>query len=102
MKIVAPLAGAGIYAWAGGHAVALIDAAALLVSAALYTLVRAKPIPPPTREKLAAPVRFLLAHKRLRNVVLAIPLGATMVELLDHRVCLLLTAATTIALARIR
>lgn len=40
-KLIAPLAGAGLYAVAGGRAVAVLTAACLLVSAALYVAVRA-------------------------------------------------------------
>jgi MFS family permease len=40
MKLIAPLAGAAIYAWRGGHAVALLSAATPIVVAGLYTLVR--------------------------------------------------------------
>jgi MFS family permease len=40
MKLVAPAAGAGIYAWHGGAAVALVSAAMPLVVAFLYTRLR--------------------------------------------------------------
>jgi MFS transporter len=43
-KLVAPLAGAGLFAWAGGAPVALLCAALLGVSAALYARVRLAPV----------------------------------------------------------
>ena len=45
MKLVAPAAGAGIYAWHGGAAVALVSAAMPLVVAFLYTRLRLPPRP---------------------------------------------------------
>jgi len=42
MKIIAPLVGAGVFAWRGGGAVALVSAAMLVLSAGLYTLIKAK------------------------------------------------------------
>ncbi|MEU4236638.1 MFS transporter [Actinoplanes sp. NPDC026619] len=44
MKLVAPLAGAGLYAWAGPSPVVLIAAAMPLLTAAFYALLR---LPPP-------------------------------------------------------
>ncbi|NUT36460.1 MAG: MFS transporter [Hamadaea sp.] len=71
MKLVAPLAGAGIFAWAGGGPVALMCAAALLVSAGLYTLIR--PIRTVTagaaRVRIGEGVRFLWRHRWLRSTV---------------------------------
>ncbi|MET8280370.1 MFS transporter [Micromonospora sp. NPDC005174] len=40
MKLVAPLAGAGLYAWHGGHAVAVLSAAMPILVAVLYLAVR--------------------------------------------------------------
>jgi MFS family permease len=40
MKLVAPLAGAGLYAWHGGHAVAVLSAAMPVLVAILYSAVR--------------------------------------------------------------
>ncbi|CCH19523.1 MFS transporter [Micromonospora lupini] len=46
MKLVAPVAGAGLYAWHGGHAVAVLSAAMPLLVAVLYLAVRLKRNPP--------------------------------------------------------
>ncbi|MFD6696563.1 MFS transporter [Micromonospora aurantiaca (nom. illeg.)] len=70
MKLVAPLAGAGLYAWRGGHVVAVLAAAVPVLAAALYgalRLTRTAPAPPaarPTRVRdgLAA----LLARRAVR------------------------------------
>ncbi|MCG5452672.1 MFS transporter [Micromonospora hortensis] len=45
MKLVAPVAGAGLYAWRGGHAVAVLSAAAPVLVATLYALLRLSPTP---------------------------------------------------------
>jgi MFS family permease len=49
LRIVGPLAGAGIFAAAGGTVVALLDTATFLLSAASYLLLRTVPDLPPTR-----------------------------------------------------
>ncbi|MEH1163791.1 MFS transporter [Micromonospora sp. CPCC 205539] len=53
MKLVAPLAGAGLYAWQGGHAVAVLSAAMPVLVAVLYAAVRLNRTPPeqPTRQQ---------------------------------------------------
>ncbi|MDR6980414.1 MFS family permease [Streptomyces sp. 3330] len=76
MKLVAPLAGAGLYAAYGGPAVALLDAATFLCSAGLYACVRVREErPPPTaspwRAQTAEGARFLWGHPGLRPLVLA-------------------------------
>jgi MFS family permease len=45
MKLVAPLAGAGLYTWHGGAAVALLSAAMPVVAAALYAALRLTAVP---------------------------------------------------------
>ncbi|MER7457865.1 MFS transporter [Micromonospora sp. NPDC126480] len=40
VKLVAPLAGAGLYAWQGGHLVAMVSATMPVLAAVLYTAVR--------------------------------------------------------------
>jgi MFS family permease len=51
MKLIAPLAGAALYAWHGGAAVALLSATTPVVAAGLYTLVRLdRPVAAPQRE----------------------------------------------------
>jgi MFS family permease len=53
MKLVAPLAGAGLYAWHGGHAVAVLSAALPVLVALLYVAVRLRQVPtrPPTERR---------------------------------------------------
>ncbi|GAB3932176.1 MFS transporter [Micromonospora vulcania] len=46
MKLVAPLAGAGLYAWHGGHAVVVLSAAMPVLVAILYAAVRLHRTPP--------------------------------------------------------
>ncbi|MDO3702827.1 MFS transporter [Micromonospora sp. C28SCA-DRY-2] len=46
MKLVAPAAGAGLYGWHGGHAVAVLSAAMPVLVAALYLAVRLVHTPP--------------------------------------------------------
>ncbi|MFF6917342.1 MFS transporter [Streptomyces sp. NPDC012466] len=76
MKLLAPLAGAGLYAGYGGASVALLDAATFVLATALYTALRVrqdKPAPPlgSPRRRAAEGVRHLWAHPVLRPLVLA-------------------------------
>ncbi|MFG2024633.1 MFS transporter [Streptomyces sp. NPDC048825] len=76
MKLVAPLAGAGLYAAYGGAPVALLDALTFVLAAGLYTLLRVrepKPLPDPAgwRTQTADGARCLWRHETLRPLVLA-------------------------------
>ncbi|MFD9252928.1 MFS transporter [Streptomyces bottropensis] len=80
MKLVAPSAGAGLYAAYGGATVALLDAVTFVAAAGLYGLVRRRTPRPPGRGEGPAPglyartaegARHLLTHERLRPLVLA-------------------------------
>ncbi|MFD1659784.1 MFS transporter [Streptomyces caeni] len=75
-KLLAPLAGAGLYAAYGGPAVALLDAATFVIATALYAGLRVRESRPerPTagwRAGTAEGARHLWAHPRLRPLVLA-------------------------------
>jgi hypothetical protein len=81
MKLLAPLAGAGLYAAYGGASVALLDAATFVLATGLYAALRGredKPARPRDghRRRTAEGVRHLWAHPVLRPLVLAG--GATM------------------------
>ncbi|MFF7312564.1 MFS transporter [Streptomyces sp. NPDC008137] len=81
MKLLAPLAGAGLYAAYGGASVALLDAATFVLATGLYALLRVreqKPAPPTgsRRKRTAEGARHLWSHPALRPLVLAG--GATM------------------------
>ncbi|MFF5978188.1 MFS transporter [Streptomyces olindensis] len=81
MKLLAPLAGAGLYAAYGGASVALLDAVTFALATGLYALLRgreAKPAPSARshRRRTAEGVRHIWAHPVLRPLVLAG--GATM------------------------
>ncbi|MFB6956549.1 MFS transporter [Streptomyces sp. NPDC056309] len=81
MKLLAPLAGAGLYAAYGGRCVALLDAATFLLAAGLYALLRVREDKPRRpegswRTQTAEGARHLCSHPRLRPLVLAG--GATM------------------------
>ncbi|WP_326723943.1 MFS transporter [Streptomyces sp. NBC_00243] len=76
MKLVAPLAGVGLYAVYGGARVALLDALTFVLAAGVCTLLRVhepKPLPVPTglRTQTSEGARFLWAHAQLRPLVLA-------------------------------
>ncbi|MEU8985532.1 MFS transporter [Streptomyces sp. NPDC048558] len=76
MKLLAPLAGAGVYAAYGGASVALLDAVTFVVATGLYACLRvreSRPEPPPGgwRTQTAEGARFLWTHPRLRPLVLA-------------------------------
>lgn len=81
MKLLAPPAGAAVYAGYGGASVALLDAVTFVVASGLYACLRVRessPEPPRAgrRERAAEGARFLWSHPRLRPLVLAG--GATM------------------------
>ncbi|MFE9168624.1 MFS transporter [Streptomyces kebangsaanensis] len=81
MKLLAPLAGAGLYTAYGGPFVALLDAATFLLAAGLYALLRVREDKPRRpggswRERTAEGARHLWFHPRLRPLVPAG--GATM------------------------
>lgn len=77
-KLLAPLAGAGLFTAYGGHAVALLDTATFLLAAAAFALIRVRP--PATvpaarpagtwRAEVAAGARYLWRHPTLRPLVL--------------------------------
>ncbi|MEU0474450.1 MFS transporter [Streptomyces olivaceus] len=76
VKLVAPLAGAGLYTAYGGPAVALLDAATFAVATGVYAALRvseAPPVPPTGswRHRTAEGARYLWGHPRLRPLVLA-------------------------------
>lgn len=76
MKLLAPLAGAGVYAAYGGATVALLDAVTFVVATGLYACLRVRestPEPPAGswRAQTAEGARHLWTHPRLRPLVLA-------------------------------
>jgi MFS family permease len=81
MKLLAPLAGAGLYAAYGGAGVAVLDSVTFLLATVVYAFLRVRedrPEPPEggARGRTAEGVRHLWAHPVLRPLVLAG--GATM------------------------
>ncbi|MFI6821982.1 MFS transporter [Micromonospora sp. NPDC050187] len=72
-KLVAPLAGAGLYAWHGGHAVVVLSAVMPALVAVLYAAVRLGPPPPDAspqrRPGLRAGLAVLLARRTTRVTV---------------------------------
>ncbi|MFI1417844.1 MFS transporter [Streptomyces sp. NPDC020731] len=81
MKLLAPLAGAGLYAAYGGAAVAVLDSVTFLLATVVYVFLRVRedrPAPPTgsRRERTAEGVRHLWSHPVLRPLVSAG--GATM------------------------
>lgn len=84
VKLIAPSAGAGLFAWTGsGHYVAGLAAAALVISAGLYAMVRMAHQPAPTaREVLVHQIRegigFLWRRQLLRVCVLVAAIAVAM------------------------
>ncbi|GGY36959.1 MFS transporter [Streptomyces djakartensis] len=81
MKLLAPLAGAGLYAAYGGASVAVLDAATFVLAAGLYTMLRVRedkpaPLTGSRRRRTAEGARHLWGHPLLRPLVVAG--GATM------------------------
>jgi hypothetical protein len=76
MKLIAPLAGAGLYAWQGGGTVAVLSAAMPILAAGLYAALRLDR--PPVETGRARPqLRTILQDGRIRTPVLvaAIAIG---------------------------
>jgi MFS family permease len=76
LRLVAPLAGAGLFAWLGGGVVAVVDAVTFLAAAGTLSAVRvAERAPAPARRRwraeLAAGARHLARTVVLRQVVVA-------------------------------
>lgn len=73
MKLVAPLAGAGLFAAYGGPPVVLLDAATFALAALLLGLLRVREAPPPPPEpwtrQLAEGLGHLRRHTALRHLV---------------------------------
>ena len=81
MKLLAPLAGAGLYAVYGGAGVAVLDAVTFLLATVVYACLRVREDRPPAppdrvRGRTAEGVSYLWGHPALRPLVLAG--GATM------------------------
>ncbi|MFJ5274040.1 MFS transporter [Streptomyces sp. NPDC088358] len=76
MKLLAPLAGAALYAAYGGARVALLDAVTFALAAGVCALLRVRETPPASdtatwRSRTAAGARYVLGHPELRPLVLA-------------------------------
>ena len=74
MKLIAPLAGAALFAAYGGPGVALLDTVTFVLATGLYALLRVReenPRPPGGRAGYAEDIRYLWKHTRLRPLVLA-------------------------------
>ncbi|GIH03212.1 MFS transporter [Rhizocola hellebori] len=74
MKLLAPAAGAGLFTWMGGNAVAVVVAATLAMTAWLYSLIRpAHAVPAAAGGRVLHDmrdgVRYLWSHRWLRVVV---------------------------------
>ncbi|SCL66641.1 MFS transporter [Micromonospora chersina] len=73
MKLVAPLAGAGLFAAYGGRPVVLLDAVTFALAALLLSLIRVREAPPPPAEpwtrQLAEGLGHLRRHAVLRHLV---------------------------------
>ncbi|HEX6677426.1 MAG TPA: MFS transporter [Actinomycetes bacterium] len=77
LRLVAPVAGAGLFAWLGGGSVAVLDAATFLVAAATLARVRvAEQAPEPVRRRwraeLAAGARHVARTVVLRQMAIAV------------------------------
>ncbi|GAA1659690.1 MFS transporter [Catellatospora bangladeshensis] len=77
VKLVAPPAGAALFAWWGGAPVALLAASTLAVAAACYAALRPGPVPPSAREagsllaRTRTGLRFLWQDGPLRGLAVA-------------------------------
>jgi MFS family permease len=76
LRLLAPLAGAGLYAAAGGAAVAILDAATFVIAAAALAALRLRepkpePAHEPWRRAVAAGARHVARTRPLREVLIA-------------------------------
>ncbi|MFI6130591.1 MFS transporter [Micromonospora sp. NPDC051141] len=108
MKLVAPLAGAGLYAWRGGHPVAVLSAAAPVLVALLYAALRlpatggvpATADPPtsppdPAAERPPGPRAGLAAVLGRRAVRVPVTLAAVSIAMSGFTTAALYTVVTT-------
>jgi MFS family permease len=78
LRLVGPAAGAGLYAWLGGGATALLDAATFVVSAGVLLAIRTpEPKPKPTpgeplRAQLSSGMRHIAATPVLRAAMICV------------------------------
>lgn len=76
MKLLAPLAGAGLFLRHGGGAVAVLDAVTFVLAAAAFAGLRTRELPPPPpdegwRAQITEGIRCLRGHPLLRSLVTA-------------------------------
>ena len=81
MKLVAPLAGAGLYAWRGGHAVAVLSAAMPVLVAILYALLRLNRTPPDQPAERGGPRSGLVVLFGQRATRLPVVLAAVSIAM---------------------
>jgi MFS family permease len=84
LRLIAPLAGAGLYAALGGGAVAVVDAATFVVSAATLLVLRVRePDPEPAEHhflvEAGAGVRHIFRTPTLRTIVLTVAVALLVV-----------------------
>lgn len=75
-RLIGPLAGAGLFGWHGGGAVAVLDAASFLLAAAMVALIPLREHRPehdaqPWRAEMRAGLAHLLGDDLLRNALIA-------------------------------
>ncbi len=88
MRLISPLAGAGLFAASGAHTVVLIDVATFLIATATLLAIRvAEPRPAPRvgswRDEVSGGARFIRATPELRQLVLALVIGFAVVGLIE-------------------
>ncbi len=81
-RLVAPLAGAGLYALAGGHAVAVLDAVTFLVSAAFLWAVHPRDLEQRTGARFWPDLRAGLRHIVTRPDLRRLTVGTSLVTLM--------------------
>jgi MFS family permease len=88
LRLVSPLIGAGLFVVAGGHVVAVIDAATFLVAAvSVASIPVAEPAPVRVQQRVRAEIAAGLAHirhtDRLRQVVIALGSACMVIGFLE-------------------
>lgn len=96
-RLVGPLIGAGLFAWTGGWAVALVDAASFVVAAIAIAGIRVEEEVPerthePVRRELTAGIRHLRDDRILRHTLIGFGLALLVIGFTEGSIYALLDA----------
>ena len=95
-RLFGPLVGAAVFATAGGWLVAVIDATTFAIAGLLIATIKVRETPAPARstfrEDLLGGVRFLVADRVLRNVLLGLAISILVIGFFESSIYALMDA----------